>query len=64
MLRLLAGGARNREIGARLTITEKTVKYHLTQLYAKLGVTGRVQALTRARELGLLAADTARGSAE
>jgi DNA-binding NarL/FixJ family response regulator len=36
----LAGkGLSNRQIGAELNITEKTVKFHLTNVYRKLGVT-------------------------
>jgi len=39
-------------------VSEKTVKYHLGQAYAKLAVTGRTEAVARARELGLLPLDT------
>ena len=58
VLRLVASGARNREIAERLVVSEKTVKYHLGQAYAKLAVTGRTEAVARARELGLLPLDT------
>jgi DNA-binding NarL/FixJ family response regulator len=58
VLRLVAEGARNREIAERLVVSEKTVKYHLGQAYAKLAVTGRAEAVARARELGLLPLDT------
>jgi DNA-binding NarL/FixJ family response regulator/two-component sensor histidine kinase len=58
VLGLVAGGARNREIAERLVVSEKTVKYHLGQAYAKLAVTGRTEAVARARELGLLPLDT------
>ncbi|MFN8635329.1 MAG: response regulator [Chloroflexota bacterium] len=58
VLRLVAGGARNREIAERLVVSEKTVKYHLGQAYAKLTVTGRTEAVARARELGLLPLDS------
>ncbi|MCC7369767.1 MAG: response regulator [Chloroflexi bacterium] len=57
VLRLAASGARNREIAERLTVTEKTIKYHLGQAYAKLGVTGRTEAVARARELGVIPLD-------
>lgn len=57
VLAVLATGARNREIADRLSVTEKTVKYHLGQLYAKLDVTGRAEAVTRARALGLVPAE-------
>ena len=55
--RLAASGARNREIAERLVVSEKTVKYHLGQAYAKLAVTGRTEAVARARELGILPLD-------
>jgi len=58
VLRLVASGSRNREIAERLVVSEKTVKYHLGQAYAKLAVTGRTEAVARARELGLLPLDT------
>lgn len=54
ILELLARGCANKEIGARLGITEGTVKNHLTNIFGKLGVTDRTQAALRARDLGLL----------
>ena len=51
-------GRATREIAERLVVSEKTVKYHLGQAYAKLAVTGRAEAVARARELGLLPLDT------
>jgi DNA-binding NarL/FixJ family response regulator len=57
VLGLAASGARNREIAERLVVSEKTVKYHLGQIYAKLAVAGRGEAVARARELGLLPLD-------
>lgn len=54
VLGLIAGGMTNREIGARLYISEATVKRHISNIYGKLGVTHRTQALVRAREQGLL----------
>ncbi len=45
VLSLLAQGMGNREIGFRLHICEKTVKNHLTHIFAKLGVVGRQQAV-------------------
>jgi LuxR family transcriptional regulator, maltose regulon positive regulatory protein len=54
VLGLIAGGLTNPEIGARLYISEATVKRHVYNIYGKLGVTHRTQALLRARELGVL----------
>lgn len=54
VLKLLAEGCSNKEIGARLHITEGTVKNHMTNVLGKLGVLDRTQAALRAREMGLL----------
>ena len=54
VLRLLAEGCSNKEIGSRLHITEGTVKNHMTNVLGKLDVLDRTQAALRARELGLL----------
>ena len=54
ILRLIAEGLSNREIGARVFISENTVKTHSSRLFDKLGVSRRVQAVQRARELGLI----------
>lgn len=54
VLRLLAGTMSNREIGNELYLSVNTVKSHVKNLYAKLGVNRRVEAVNRARELGLL----------
>ena len=54
VLRLLADGCSNKEIGSRLDITEGTVKNHMTHVLGKLGVLDRTQAALRARELGLV----------
>jgi DNA-binding NarL/FixJ family response regulator len=53
VLELLAAGLSNRAIGERLGVTEATVKAHLTRVYTRLGVTDRVSAAMRAREMGL-----------
>lgn len=54
VLRCLADGMSNKEIGRRLTISEGTVKNHMSQVLGKLQVLDRTQAALRARELGLL----------
>ncbi len=53
ILALIAAGLPNRGIAARLTVSVNTVKTHITNIYGKLGVNSRVQAVTRARELNL-----------
>lgn len=54
VLRLLAAGRSNKEIGSELRITEGTVKNHMTNVLGKLGVLDRTQAALRARDLGLI----------
>ena len=49
MLQLLARGLSNREIGGRLDITERTVKFHLSNIFSKLHVRNRVEASIVAR---------------
>ena len=54
ILRLVAAGLTNREVGDRLYIADETVKKHLANIYGKLQVHRRIEAAVRARELGLL----------
>ena len=54
VLRLVAEGLSNREIGERLFLGEATVKTHLLHAFTKLEVADRTRAVTRAMELGLL----------
>ena len=54
ILRLVADGASNKEIAAKLVIAEGTVKNHLTNILGKLSVRDRVQAALKAKELGLI----------
>ena len=54
VLKLLAQGCSNKEIGSQLNITEGTVKNHMTNVLGKLGALDRTQAALRARELGLI----------
>jgi DNA-binding NarL/FixJ family response regulator len=53
VLDLLAGGARNSDIAQSLDMSEKTVRNHLSSVFAKLHVADRTAAVVRARELGL-----------
>jgi DNA-binding NarL/FixJ family response regulator len=54
VLHLLARGLRNKEIAARLYVSERTINFHLTNIYQKLQVSGRTEALSKALEQGLL----------
>jgi len=54
VLRLLADGKTNKEIGAALSIAEGTVKVHVTHLFEKLGVSNRTEAITAAVRRGLV----------
>jgi DNA-binding NarL/FixJ family response regulator len=53
ILTLVATGASNKEIASNLVIAEGTVKNHLTNILSKLGVKDRVQAVLKAKELGI-----------
>ena len=54
VLHWVAAGLSNGEIADRLVISVRTVKKHVQNIYGKLGVSSRVQAVARARELNLL----------
>ena len=54
VLALLAEGHANKEIRYRLGIAERTVRAHLTELFHLLGANSRMQAVIRARDLGLI----------
>ncbi len=58
ILRLIAGGLSNQEIGSELFISETTVKTHVTHILAKLGLRDRVQAVVLAYQSGVIDADT------
>ena len=57
VLRLLADGNSNKEIAADLGISERTVKTHLSHLFAKLGVASRTEAVRVAARRGLVRVD-------
>ena len=54
IIQLVADGLSNKEIAQRLHISLRTVKYHTTSIYGKLGVSSRTQALAAARALGII----------
>jgi len=54
VLRLVAAGRSNREIGEELCLAIGTVKKHVYNIYGKLDAKRRTEAVTRARELGLI----------
>ncbi|MCW2706564.1 MAG: LuxR family transcriptional regulator [Frankiales bacterium] len=54
VLRLVAAGSTNRQIGTQLFISEKTASVHVSRILAKLQVSGRTEAAARAAQLGLL----------
>ena len=54
MLKLVAAGSSNRDIGKVLFLSEATVKSHLVHIYDKLGVRSRTSAVAAAREQGVL----------
>ena len=53
VLDLVAQGLSNQQITQRLVVSPKTVRNHLTNIFAKLHVADRSEAIVRAREAGL-----------
>jgi DNA-binding CsgD family transcriptional regulator len=54
VLEQIAVGLSNREIAERLFLSENTIKTHVNNIYSKLDVRRRTQAVARAKELGIL----------
>ena len=54
VLHLLAGGASNQGIARALTVSEGTVKAHISHILGKIGAHNRTEAVARARQLGFL----------
>ena len=54
ILKMIAAGLTNREVGEALVISPETVKKHTGNIYGKLGVSNRTEAAARARELDVL----------
>jgi two-component system NarL family response regulator len=57
ILRFIANGASNKEIAARLTISEGTVRVHASNVFAKLGCSDRAQAVAVAFHRGIISID-------
>jgi DNA-binding NarL/FixJ family response regulator len=53
VLELIARGDKNREIAEKLVISDKTVRNHITNIFSKLQVADRAQAIIKARDAGL-----------
>lgn len=51
---LLGNGLSNKEIARNVFVSENTVKYHLKNIYSKLRVSSRLQAINAARQIGLI----------
>ncbi|UCH61424.1 MAG: response regulator transcription factor, partial [Anaerolineales bacterium] len=62
VLRLLAEGLSNRELAEALTISEKTVKKHVSSILGKLNLADRTQAAIYAYKNGLVSNDIPPGS--
>jgi len=54
VLELVSHGLPSKLIAHQLAVSESTVKYHLSSIYAKLGVASRTEAVSRAARLGLI----------
>ncbi|HVQ15235.1 MAG TPA: response regulator transcription factor [Vicinamibacterales bacterium] len=61
VLKLVAAGNSNKEIGAQLHITEQTAKAHMKRIVAKLGANDRTHAVTLALNRGFLTVDPPKG---
>jgi len=59
ILSLIAGGVRAREIAARLTLSETTVRNHIRAILLELGAHSQLEAVARARALELVRAEPA-----
>ena len=54
VLKLIAEGLINQEIGDKLFLSLNTIKAHTRSIYGKLGVNNRTQAVSKARSLGII----------
>jgi len=53
IVKLIAEGRSNREISATLGLSEKTIKNHISRIFAKLHITARTQAVVHAIKTGI-----------
>lgn len=54
ILQEVAGGSSNKDIAAKLLMSQRTVEYNLTRIFEKLGVRSRSEAIVEAKRLGLI----------
>ena len=54
VLNLMSFGDSNRDMALKLSVSESTIKTHITNIFSKLKVNNRVQAIMQARKMGLL----------
>jgi DNA-binding NarL/FixJ family response regulator len=54
ILRLIAGGLANKEIGGKLKLSEKTIKNYVSRIFSKLNVSARTQAAVYAIKAGFV----------
>jgi DNA-binding NarL/FixJ family response regulator len=54
VIRLIAEGLSNKEISARLNLSEKTIKNHVSRIFSKLNIYARTQAAVHAIKMGLV----------
>ena len=54
VLQLMAKGSANKEIARSLSISDSTVKTHVANIFQKLDVSGRTEAVTHALQIGII----------
>ena len=61
ILALLGRGQSNKEIATKLSLSVKTIKNHLSNMFQKLGVTNRTEAVVKGIDLGIISAEEENG---